>query len=436
MASPEIVIKFNRMIPHRPTARQAAFLAFMGREALYGGAAGGGKSDALLMSALQYADRPNYAAILFRRTYPELSMPGGLMDRAHDWLATSGARWRETDKRWDFPGGASLNFAYAEALRDVYRYQGTEFDFIGWDQVEQHKEPVYRYMFSRNRHEKSSNIPSRIRSTANPGGLGFEWVKRRFIDADPSEDMIFIPAKLQDNPYIDQADYIKSLMHLDPITRAQLLNGDWTARTEGGKFKREWFKIVDAPPASKQWVRYWDLAATEAEPGSDPDWTAGCLMCVSEGVYYICDMRHIRGTPNTVERLILQTAKIDGKNVDIYIEQEPGSSGVKVIADYVRLLAGYTMRGDKKQGGDGKEIRANPLSSQAEAGNVRIVNGTWISEFLDELEAFPHGGHDDMVDAASGAFHMLSGSQDGYFRYISNRYDAMKAKEKEDAQRR
>jgi hypothetical protein len=103
------------------------------REALFGGAAGGGKSDSLLMAALQYVDEPGYAAILFRRTYADLALPGAIMDRSKEWLSGKGARWNEREKTWTFPSGATLSFGYLEHENDKYRYQGSEFQFAGFD---------------------------------------------------------------------------------------------------------------------------------------------------------------------------------------------------------------------------------------------------------------------------------------------------------------
>jgi predicted phage terminase large subunit-like protein len=119
-------------------------------------------------------------------------------------------------------------------------------------------------------------------------------------------------------------------------------------------------------------------------------------------------MKRLRGTPLANEQLLKQTAVLDGKGIPIRMEQEPGSAGVKTIDDYRRrVLMGWDFQGVPSTGD--KEYYANPLSSQAQAGNVKLVKGPWINNFLDELDAFPNGSHDDQVDAASKAFFDLTG---------------------------
>lgn len=394
----------NPWIPHEPTPKQAEFLLMPTREAFYGGAAGGGKSDALLMAALQYVDVPGYAAILFRRTYADLALPGALMDRAHEWLSGTEAKWNEREKTWTFPSSATLTFGYLEHEKDKYRYQSAEFQYIGFDELTQFTESQYLYLFSRLRRLKNSRVPLRMRSASNPGGVGHEWVKQRFLVERPH---LFVSAKLDDNPYLDREAYLESLKELDPVTKLQLIEGDWSARPAGSKFRREWFEIVESVPADARRVRYWDLAATEPKPGKDPDWTCGVKMAEKDGIFYIEDVKRVRQTPRFVEALIKQTAELDGRAVEIWMEQEPGSSGVNTIDYYRRqVLVGFAFRGNKTTGS--KEIRANPFSAAAEAGNVKLVRGPWISEFLDELEAFPGASHDDQVDAASGAYEKLA----------------------------
>lgn len=359
------------------------------------------------MGALQWVDQPDYSAILFRRTYADLALPGALMDRSQDWLMGSGARWNEQKHAWTFPKGATLTFGYMEHENDKYRYQGAQFDYIGFDELTQFTETQYRYLFSRLRRLKGSAIPPRMRAASNPGGVGHEWVRQRFLTEGRRAERPFIPAKLEDNPHLDAAEYEVSLAELDPYTRAQLRRGDWFALPPGFKFQRQWFEIVDAAPADARRVRFWDLAATEPKPGKDPDYTAGALVGEKSGVYYILDIRRARATPAGVEALIKQTAELDGKAVDIYMEQEPGSAGVNTIDHYARtVLKGWTFRGVRSTGP--KEVRANPVSSAAEAGNVKLVRGAWINDFLDEAESFPGGAHDDQVDAVSGAIDKLT----------------------------
>ncbi len=402
-------LPWTSYIPHKPTPKQLAFLLLDNQEALYGGAAGGGKSDALLMAALQYINVPGYSALLLRRTYTDLSLPGALMDRAKTWLMPSGAKWRDGLKTWEFPGGGTITFGYLEKAADEYRYQSTEFQFVGFDELTQFTETQYRYLFSRLRRSYEVDVPLRMRSASNPGGPGHEWVRERFIDAQGAvEGRIFIPASLPDNPYLDQEAYLESLNQLDPVTRQQLLLGDWSARQPGSLFKREWFGIVDELPVMRtRSIRYWDLAATPLRAGNDPDYTAGVRVDYgADGLYYVVDVQRMRGTPGEVEALINQTAMMDGSGTQIYIEQEPGASGVNTIYHYVtRVLPDYTVRGQRATGS--KVERAGPVSSQAEVGNVRLLRGAWLGPFLDEVEAFPLGRHDDQVDGLSGAFMRL-----------------------------
>jgi hypothetical protein len=245
-------IRVTRWMPHEPTAKQHAFLWLqtMGLpdEALYGGAAGGGKSDALLLAALQYVDVPGYSAILFRRSLTDLALEGALIPRSKEWLSDTDAVWHEQRKSWTFPSGATLQFAYLKDADSKYRYQGAEFQFIGFDELTQFPESDYTYLFSRLRRprveawmnedlkkqkELLAKVPLRMRVASNPGGRGHRWVKARFIARGTRGDRLFIPARLKDNPYVDQEAYEAALNELDPQTRDQLLEGNWDARGPG-----------------------------------------------------------------------------------------------------------------------------------------------------------------------------------------------------------
>lgn len=401
------------------------------QEVFFGGAAGGGKSDALLMAALQYVDVPHYNAILFRRSFTDLTLPGALLDRAREWLGGLDARWDDREHTWKFPkirpcdlhdgrdgrrdspcdSGGSLTFGYLQTDRQKYRYQSADFQFIGFDELTQFSEGMYTYLFSRLRKEKSLKVPLRMRSGSNPGGFGHEWVKRRFIDLKTRRpEAIFVPSKIDDNPSLDRTEYLHALAQLDPITRARMLAGDWDIQ-EDGMFKARWFNWADVRPATStlRLVRYWDLAATAATPESDPDWTAGALCAIDTytGAWWIVDLVRDRLNSNGVERLVRSTAEKDGRAVPVIIEQEPGASGKSLLNYYARLvLPGFNVRGARPV--HAKDVRAAPVASQAEAGNLYLVRAQWNAAFLDEAEGFPYAQHDDQVDAVSGAFAVLT----------------------------
>lgn len=398
----------NKYIPQSPTPPQAAFLLLETREALYGGAAGGGKSSALLMAALQYVDVPGYAAYIFRRTFADLAKPGALIPRSHEWLSRTDADWRGDTKSWHFPSGAVLAFGYLEHENDKYNYQGTEAQFCGFDEATQFSETQYRYLFSRLRKLEGSRIPVRTRGATNPGGIGHEWVRQRFLVEGKQNGRVFVPARLEDNPHLDRDDYELSLANLDPITRAQLRNGDWEIREKGPLFDRSWFEVVDTAPAGCRWLRWWDMAATSKKAGNDPDWTAGARVGEKDGVFYIRDVRRRRDKPLAVEQFVRATAEEDGKAVEIWMEQEPGSGGVITIDHYAReVLKGFAFYGQHSTGD--KVSFAKPLSAAAQKGNVKLVRGPWLTDFLDELEVFPRAGvHDDQADAVSKAHAKLS----------------------------
>lgn len=238
-------IKLTSYIPHIPHEKQHAFLWLECFEALFGGAAGGGKSDALLMAALQWVDVPGYSALLLRKTFQDLKLPGSLIPRSHEWLGQTDARWNENDKQWRFPSGATINFGYMQTEEDRFRYRSSEFHFVGFDELTDFTRLQYTYMASRirkpvglDKNHPLNAVPLRLRGATNPGGRGNYWVKLRFIDRtdEPPDDptqRIFIPSKLADNPSIDYAQYYYALSQLDESTRAQLLDGDWEAREPG-----------------------------------------------------------------------------------------------------------------------------------------------------------------------------------------------------------
>ena len=404
----------NLYIPQGPTQKQAAFLLQSDlKEGFYGGAARGGKSSALLIAALQYVTESDYAALILRRTFRQLSLEDAIMDRAEQWLSQTDAKWVGIDKRWRFPSGATLTFGYLDTERDKYQYQSAAFQFIAFDELSQFTKSQYTYLFSRLTRLEGSTIPIRMRAASNPGDIGHEWVKARFITPTHEEmnarGRFFVPALLEDNPHVDQPAYEDSLIELDPVTYEQLRHGNWDISIAGNMFKRESFDIIAGAPPNLQQVRYWDPAASEPKKNTDPDWTVGALMSTSNGQFYIKSIVRFQKTPAEAEKIIRQTAQIDGITTKIIMEQEPGASGVIAIDHYARdILQGYAFTGIKSSGS--KVVRAQPFSAAVENGNVKICKDCqWIEDMLYELVAFPTKGiHDDIVDALSGAFNALS----------------------------
>lgn len=415
---------------------QQLFLLDFGREALYGGAAGGGKSIALMMAASQFLMVPGYAALLLRKSYADLTKPGALMDIGAQWWGPNkSAKFDTQESTWVFslPGGgqSKIVFGYLDKANDRFKYQGGAYFFVGWDELTQHKLVDYTYLFSRMRRISDPNnplsrVPIRVRSTANPGGTGHQWVFNRFIvqwqkwkqENAPRPKRNFYPANIDDNPKLDRADYIESLMELDPVTRAQLMHGDWNIRPDARMFKSSWFRkiSIDEVPPDCAWVRYWDMASTEEDPEKDrdrggPDFTAGALVGRhSDGRYFLADMRRWRHDPDMSDKLLYVTALHDTPRVPQVMEQEPGSSGVFAIHHFRnQVFVGLNFRGLPSSGS--KVVRAGPVASLAAAGRLFIVaDGTWdVEKFLDEMEMFPDPRvHDDQVDSLSGAFSVLA----------------------------
>lgn len=218
---------------HPPSPRQAVFLSLPHMEAMYGGAGGGGKTDALLAAALQYVDVPGYSALLLRRTYRQLTRPGQLLDLAKRWLRGSDAKWNETESKFVFPSTATITFGHLDSDRDLEDYSGPSYQFIGFDELTQFPERHYTFLFTRLRRTEDVQVPVRMRAATNPGGAGHQWVKDRFVDELRDPGRMFVPAKVRDNPALDVDLYIEAMGQLDEQTRQQILDGDWNAREPG-----------------------------------------------------------------------------------------------------------------------------------------------------------------------------------------------------------
>ncbi len=236
-AQEEVIFKANK-------GPQEDFLAAGETDVLYGGAAGGGKSYAMLVDPLRYAHRSAHRGLILRRSMPELRE---LIDKSRELYpkAFQGCKYREVEKMWTFPSGAKIEFGFLERDADVYRYQGQAYSWIGFDEITHlPTEFAWNYLASRLRTTDPDIVPY-MRCTANPGGVGATWVKKRYIDPIPPNESFegddgltrkFIPARLQDNPFLaSDGRYERMLKALPPTQRQQLLEGNWDV-SEGAAF--------------------------------------------------------------------------------------------------------------------------------------------------------------------------------------------------------
>lgn len=254
-----------------PNPRQQAMMQRREFEALYGGAAGGGKSDFLVVEALRQVSISYYRAILLRRTFPETE---DLISRSKELYSRAfpRARYNQSKHVWIFPSGAMIYFGNMQYEDDKLQYQGRHFDFVGFDELTHFTWGQYNYLFSRTR-SSGPGLRAYIRSTANPGGPGHQWVKARFITAMKPEtpiweenevvdqagnvtvtksDRIFIPSSVFDNPDLlrNNPHYLASLAMMPEAEKQALLYGDWDSFA--GQVFAEWKNNPDGYD-SQQW---------------------------------------------------------------------------------------------------------------------------------------------------------------------------------------
>lgn len=428
---------------------QEAALASPADIVVMGGAKGGGKTWTLLMEPIRHMKNANFSAVIFRREVPQITNPGGLWDASEEIYPRIGAQPRIANLAWIFPSGMKIKFSHMEYEQNKFAWDGSQVPLIEFDQLESFTEAQFWYMLTINR--SLCGVRPYIRASCNPvpeddsvggwlhrlmqwwidpeTGLAIQersgkirWVVRVEDELKWSDDplslaaayptsrpksLTFIPARLEDNKKLMEGnpDYKANLMALPMIERERLLGGNWNVRPVAGNvFNRAWFEIVDAAPAEAVRVRAWDKAGTEGAG----DWTAGVKTAKAGGLYFVEDV--IRGQWASMSRnaVIRQTASMDGPEVEIALEQEPGSGGKESAEISIRDLSGYNVRAFPATGS--KYTRALPMSAQAEAGNIKLVRGAWNKAFLDELHAFTgdDGATDDQVDGATSAFNRLA----------------------------
>ncbi len=345
----------NVNIIWRPQPKQALMMSRPEYEALYGGAAGGGKSDYLLVEALRQVNIKNYRGIIFRKTYPELQ---DLIDRSDELYraAYPSAKYNDSKHRWSFPSGAKIAFGAMQYTRDRKKYQGKHFDFIGFDELTHFTYDEYSYMYSRNR---PSGPGTRVymRATANPGGVGHGWVKQYFVKASKPgtpitteveilspkgekikkrRTKIFIPSSVFDNKILlDQnPNYLASLALLPKQDRDALLYGDWDS-FEGqvftefiddpdGYLSQRNTHVIEPFRIPDDWLIYRGFDFGYAKPFS-VGWHAvdheGCI-------YRIKELYGCTGTPNTGVKI--EPSEI-ARQIHEVEDADPNLRGRKII---------------------------------------------------------------------------------------------------------
>lgn len=348
----------SKYVPHLPHPKQAEFLAITTQEALYGGAACGGKSDALLMAALQYVDVKGYNAIIFRRTFSDLMLPDAIMFRALEWLSGTDAHWDSKMYRFTFPSGATLSFGYIDNEQQKYRYQGAQFQFIAFDELTQFPEGWYRYLFSRLRKLAGSSIPLRMRSATNPGGLGHQWVKKRFIDPETREAP-FVQALISDNPSADADTYRESLSKLDAVTRGQLERGEWNVDASRLVYHFEHDRnTIDLVPPCTRHVLGLDYGVVD-----DCSWTVMGYRSHDPNVY--------------IKRSFKRKGVIPSENAKIVRELDDEYHFERMVGDAGGLGKGYVEEARRVY-----QLPIEEAEKQNKVGFIKLMNGALESGLI------------------------------------------------------
>ena len=442
---------------------QEAFMATSADVCIYGGAAGGGKTYALLLDPLRHVSDPNFGAVIFRRQYVQITNQGGLWDSANGLYGQiAGAYPRKTPKlHYLFRSGAKINFAHIERDEDCHGWQGSQIVMIGFDELTQFSKYQFFYMLSRNRSARTRIAPY-VRATCNPDSESWvaefiswwidpetgypipersgviRWMVRlddiiywfdtkgegvRFAieqGQDPDEALImpksvtFIASTLEDNQILMKNDpgYKANLLAMATVERERLLRGNWKIKAAAGLFfKRAQVTMIDRTPEDiVALCRAWDLAATTATEKGDAAFTASVLLAkTGKGRFVVLNVTNQRLSAGDVRTSILNTCKADHAKYGYLrtrVPQDPGQAGKSQAIDMVNMLQGYDAIAVPESGS--KETRAEPVAAQWQQGFFDVMEGPWNEEFFSELESFPEGKFKDMVDALSSAFNEVT----------------------------
>ena len=450
----------SKVVELRPqSGPQEMFLATKADICIYGGAAGGGKTYGLLLDALRHKNRPGFGEVIFRKNSIQIYNEGGLLDESlRMYSGIKGAELKRSPRpQWTFNGKGKVSFAHIDGDDDLKKFQGSQMAAIGFDELTHFTESQFFYMLSRNR--TTCGIKPYVRATCNPDAdswvakfiewwidpdTGYpikersgkiRWMIRRnetLYWADTIEELwerfelktqeekqepksvTFIMSTLYDNQILMKQDpsYISNLKALSVVERERLLYGNWKIKPAAGLyFKRSQIgqMLTMIPNDVVRWVRAWDLAATAEGEGGEPAYTAGVLMGKRKnGRYIVADVINVRQTAADVRKTIKFTAMSDiakYKRVKIRLPQDPGQAGKDQAQSYIKYLAGFDVTAIPESGS--KEVRAEPMAAQWQAGNFDVLIADWNEAYFNQLESFPMSKFKDMVDAGSSAFSQL-----------------------------
>lgn len=450
----------SKVVELRPQpGPQEMFLATKADICIYGGAAGGGKTYGLLLDALRHKNRPGFGEVIFRKNSIQIYNEGGLLDESlRMYSGIKGAELKRSPRpQWTFNGKGKVSFAHIDGDDDLKKFQGSQMAAIGFDELTHFNESQFFYMLSRNR--TTCGIKPYVRATCNPDAdswvakfiewwidpdTGYpikersgkiRWMIRRnetLYWADTIEELwerfelktqeekqepksvTFIMSTLYDNQILMKQDpsYISNLKALSVVERERLLYGNWKIKPAAGLyFKRSQIgqMLTMIPNDVVRWVRAWDLAATAEGEGGEPAYTAGVLMGKRKnGRYIVADVINVRQTAADVRKTIKFTAMSDiakYKRVKIRLPQDPGQAGKDQAQSYIKYLAGFDVTAIPESGS--KEVRAEPMAAQWQAGNFDVLIADWNEAYFNQLESFPMSKFKDMVDAGSSAFSQL-----------------------------
>ncbi len=442
---------------------QTMFMASSADIVIYGGAAGGGKSYAIVMEPLRHKDVPGFNGILFRQNNTQLEAPGGLWETAQEiYDRVPGSEPRKSPKlRYNFSGGGSVTFDHLDGEVDLKKWQGSQMTYIAFDELTHFTKHQFFYMLARNR--STCGIKPYVRATCNPDAdswvadfiawwinqdTGYPIPERSGIIrwmvviadtihwGDSREEMVkfaieqgveeeqanempksvtFIASNVRDNKKLLEANpgYISNLLALAEVDKERLLNGNWKIKPAAGRyFRRSQVEIIEQMPNDIiAYCRAWDLAATDEDENGDADCTSGVLMGKrAVGTFVVLHVINERLKAGDVEKLVLNTSKADyakyGYAYTIHLPQDPGQAGKAQAKQYTSLLAGFNIKTAPVSGS--KELRASPFAAQWQNGFVQLMSGEWNDMYLTQMESFPESKHDDMVDATSDAFDELT----------------------------